>query len=342
MTRRMIVVAVDAMGGDAAPHAAIEGIVFVIEKFLRRVDYSVHFNVYGIEQQVMPLMASYPVLLERSTFFHSNVVVLSEDKPSFALRGRNGSSMHMMIDAVRDMKADCAVSAGNTGALMAIGRMKLGMLPNIVRPAIIGIIPTFSGGSVVFVDMGANVDCDAENLVQFAIMGSAYSKGVIGVDDPKVALLNVGLEENKGTDAVKGAAHVLSNSSCLNYVGFIEGDDVLSGVVDVVVVDGFCGNLLLKGLEAMAHGFFAGIKDIIKSSWLNRFGAMLMAKDLRKYGNRFSPKEKNGAALIGLNGVLIKSHGSADYYSFAYAVKNAIDAVLSDVNTKIVGKSSEF
>jgi glycerol-3-phosphate acyltransferase PlsX len=283
------------------------------------------FLLFGDESKILPLLAKMPRLMERSTIHHTDELVTNEAKPSVALRTGRRSSMRLAIDAVAEGKADCIVSAGNTGALMAMAKFALKMLPGIDRPAIASFFPTLRGESVML-DLGANIECDADNLVQFALMGDAFSRSVLGLVQPTVGLLNVGSEELKGNDAVRTAASKLRESgSPVKFYGFIEGNDIGAGTVDVIVTDGFTGNVALKTAEGTAKLFGEFLRSAFKYSLLARIGYVFAAGALHKMRERMDPRRYNGAVLLGLNGIAVKSHGGADALGFANAIGVAID-----------------
>jgi glycerol-3-phosphate acyltransferase PlsX len=315
-----ITIALDVMGGDQAPRMVLQG----AEKALVRYP-DAQFLLFGDESKILPLLAKMPRLMERSTIHHTDELVTNEAKPSVALRTGRRSSMRLAIDAVAEGKADCIVSAGNTGALMAMAKFALKMLPGIDRPAIASFFPTLRGESVML-DLGANIECDADNLVQFALMGDAFSRSVLGLVQPTVGLLNVGSEELKGNDAVRTAASKLRESgSPVKFYGFIEGNDIGAGTVDVIVTDGFTGNVALKTAEGTAKLFGEFLRSAFKYSLLARIGYVFAAGALHKMRERMDPRRYNGAVLLGLNGIAVKSHGGADALGFANAIGVAID-----------------
>jgi glycerol-3-phosphate acyltransferase PlsX len=260
-----------------------------------------------------------------STVLAAEDVVTGDAKPSAALRTGKRSSMRLAIDAVAEGKADCAVSAGNTGALMAMAKVVLKTLPGIDRPAMAQFVPT-TRGETVLLDLGANVECDADNLIQFALMGDAFSRAVLGLMKPTIGLLNVGSEELKGNDAVRDAhARLRAGVSGLIYHGFVEGDDIASGTVDVIVTDGFSGNIALKTAEGFAKLFFEFLRSTFKSSLLARIGYIFARPALTKLRDRLDSRRHNGAMLVGLNGIVVKSHGGSDALGFANAIGVAHD-----------------
>jgi glycerol-3-phosphate acyltransferase PlsX len=274
---------------------------------------------------VAPLLAKLPKLKDASTLHHTDEVVTYEVKPSVALRAGRRSSMRLALDAVSAGDAHGMVSAGNTGALMAMAKFVLKTLPGIDRPAIASIFPTLRG-EIVMLDLGANLECDAENLVQFAIMGDAFARCVLGVPQPSIGLLNVGAEEMKGHDAVReAAARLRGPGSPVAFHGFIEGNDIAAGTVDVVVTDGFTGNVALKTAEGTAKLFGEYMRQAFRHSTMARLGYVLASGALRKVRERMDPRRYNGAMFLGLNGIAVKSHGGADALGFANAIGVAVD-----------------
>ena len=330
----IISIAVDAMGGDFGPEAVISGLDFALTNLLDNKNVS--FNIYGNESQVLPILNKYKIVKDYSLFINTSEVVLANDKPSFALRRRRSSSMWCTIDSIKNGVTSGAISCGNTGALMAMSRFLLGTLPNINRPAICTVLPS-KCGSFVILDLGANIDCDASSLFQFAIMGNAFAKAVLNVKNPKVALLNVGQEEVKGTDVIREAFSLLKQiEHKINFCGYVEPIDMLDNNVDVVVTDGFSGNVVLKAAESVAYTFTSIFKESVTSSIITKFAGLLLKARLKENFMRFNPKMHNGAILVGLNGVVVKSHGNADKVAFAHAVKVAVNAVSNDINAKII------
>jgi len=269
----------------------------------------------------------------RLTLHHASQIVTMDDSPSLALRSKKDSSMRVAINLVKEGAAQACVSAGNTGALMATARFVLKTLPGIDRPAIISALPTISGHTHVL-DLGANVDSSAENLLQFAVMGAVLTKAVDNIERPTVGLLNIGEEEIKGNEQVKEAAKLLAASN-LNYVGFVEGDDIYKGTVDVVVCDGFIGNVALKTSEGVAKMISHYMKQEFKRNLFTKLAALIAMPVLKAFRSRIDPREYNGASLVGLRGIVIKSHGSADTFSFGNAIQEAVREVHKNVPVKI-------
>jgi glycerol-3-phosphate acyltransferase PlsX len=325
-----ITIALDAMGGDKAPESVVAGARRALKFFP-----DLRFIFFGNEGSIAALVARYK-LGDISTITHTDNAIAMHEKPSIALRKSKGSSMRMAIEAVAEGKASAAVSAGNTGALMAISKLVLKTLPGILRPAITATVPA-QQRPVVLLDMGANIDCTADYLVQFALMGDAYARAVLGVDKPKIGLLNVGSEDMKGHDEVKEAHRLLKSENLpIDYHGFVEGNDIMEGTVDVVVTDGFTGNIALKTAEGASRLMYNAVKNAIESSFFAKLGYLLARSALRVSLKRFDPRKHNGAILLGLNGISVKSHGNADAKSFSHAIKVAATLVKQDINQKIL------
>lgn len=274
-------------------------------------------------------------IMQRLVIHHSTQIVAMDELPSSALRSKKDSSMRVAIDLVKQQRADACVSAGNTGALMATARYVLKTLPGIDRPAIITALPTAKEGHNTHVlDLGANIDTTSEQLFQFAVMGSVLTSAVDNIPNPRIGLLNIGQEEIKGNENVKEAGRLLSHSN-INYIGFVEGDDIYKGVVDVVVCDGFVGNVALKTTEGVAKMIGHYVKQEFNKNLLTRLAGLIALPVLNNLRKKIDPRRYNGASLLGLKGIVIKSHGSADILSFAQAIKEAIIEVKKSVPTRI-------
>jgi phosphate acyltransferase len=325
-----ITIALDAMGGDRAPGMVVKGAEIALQ---RHPD--LRFLLFGDEDRVRPFLAKAPHLSRAVILHHTNELVADDAKPSLALRTGRQSSMRLAIDAVAEGRADGVVSAGNTGALMAIAKFVLKMLPGIDRPAIASFFPTRRGESVML-DLGANIECDEENLFQFALMGDVFARTVLGLVEPTVGLLNVGSEDLKGNDAVRAASARLRESvSPIYFYGFIEGDDIAAGTVDVVVTDGFTGNVAVKTAEGVAKLFAEFLEAAFRHSLSARIGYLFARRALRKLRMRSDPRRYNGAIFLGLSGIAVKSHGSTDAFGFANAIGVAVDMKLNGVLDKI-------
>jgi phosphate acyltransferase len=319
-----LTIALDAMGGDQAPAMVVRGAEIARQRFPE-----VHFLLYGPRDQLEPLLKSVPRLADVSEIRHTEDVVRADEKPSVALRSGRGSSMRLAIDAVDEGEASCVVSAGNTGALMAMAKFVLKTLPGIDRPAIAGFFPTQRGESLML-DLGANVQCDANNLVQFAVMGNAFVRTVLGVIEPTVGLLNVGSEDQKGNEALREANLLLRDAKLPgHYHGFVEGNDIPAGTVDVIVTDGFTGNVALKAIEGTTKLYADFMQRAFRSSLLASLGYLLARPSIHKLRARTDPRRYNGAIFLGLNGIAVKSHGGTDAFGFANAVGVAVDMTLN-------------
>ncbi|MDR3449879.1 MAG: phosphate acyltransferase PlsX [Alphaproteobacteria bacterium] len=329
-TPESTIIALDAMGGDRAPKIVIEGAVLARERYPE-----IKFIFFGDEAVVAPLLDKHPVLRACSELRHTPDAIDSNLKPSLALRQGRKSSMRLAINAVAEGEASSVVSAGNTGALMAMAKFVLKTLPGIDRPAIATMLPTQTGETVML-DLGANIECDAENLVQFALMGAIFCRTVLGRTEPTIGLLNIGTEELKGHDEVRIAASILRERPIPGrLLGFVEGNDITAGTVDVVVTDGFSGNIALKAIEGTAHLMSHFLKQAFKSSLLAKGGYLLSRGALANLKNRVDPRRYNGAMFLGLQGVCVKSHGGTDGEGFANAIGVAHDLVARGFNARI-------
>ncbi|MEQ8449976.1 MAG: phosphate acyltransferase PlsX [Nitratireductor sp.] len=315
-----LTIALDGMGGDNAPESVVRGAALARERAPGTT-----FLLFGDEARLKPLVAAEPHLKDAVELRHTDQVVANTDKPSVALRTGKQTSMRLAIDAVQAGEADSAVSAGNTGALMAMAMFGLRTIPGVERPAICSFFPT-ERGETCMLDLGANVVCDADNLVQFAVMGEAFARTAMGIDKPTVGLLNVGIEDLKGKDEVKLAAAALRTSDLpIEFKGFVEGDDIARGSVDVVVTDGFTGNIALKTAEGTSRLVSAFLREAFQSSLTAKIGYLFARRAMQKLKLRVDPRRYNGAVLLGLNGIVVKSHGGTDALGFANAIGVAAD-----------------
>jgi glycerol-3-phosphate acyltransferase PlsX len=327
------------MGGDHGPGVVLPAAEIAAE---RRPD--TRFLLFGDEKQLLPLMT--PRLSAKAKIIHADVAVKMSDKPSAALRqGRRVSSMWKAVEAVKKGEADCAVSAGNTGALMAMAKVCLRMLPEIERPALTALWPTMRGESIVL-DVGASIGADAQHLVSLAVMGAAMARIVFDLDKPSVGLLNVGSEEVKGLEEVKAAGRILREmgDAHFTYHGFVEGDDLGKGTVDVVVTEGFTGNIVLKTAEGTARQISQYLRDALNATVATRVGALLARGAFQALRRKLDPDRSNGAVFLGLDGIVIKSHGGADAEAYAGAIEVGYDMVRQDLLANIremIGQSSE-
>ena len=325
------------MGGDKAPESVLQGAEIAIERHP-----GIRYLLFGDEARLKVLLARMPKLAQHAEVRHAPSVISPEEKPSQALRRGRDSSMRYAINAVAQDEAVGVVSGGNTGALMAISKFVLHTLPGIDRPAIAGVFPTMHGEAVML-DLGANIDCDANNLMQFAVMGAAFARTVLGLPNPTVGLLNVGEEELKGNDTVRLAAQILRSTPLpLNFVGFIEGDDITKGTTDVIVTDGFTGNIALKTAEGSAKLCFQFLRQAFNQSLLAKIGYLFARGELARMRQRLNPQNYNGGVFLGLNGISVKSHGSADAHSFAAAIGVAADMAKDRLKQRIIEDVRRF
>ena len=309
------------MGGDNAPQIIVDGAA----QTKIRHPY-VKFSFFGNKMKLLPLISSLEALKE-SEIVHTDEIIDANEKPSIAVRKGRNSSMGMAIQYVKSGKADAIVSAGNTGALMAMAKLFLRPIEGINRPAIAAYFPTITGESCML-DLGANIDCDAKNLVQFAFMGQAFANIVMGVDNPSISLLNIGEEEQKGLDYIKEASQILSDlKSQINYAGFIEGDKIAQGISDVIIADGFTGNVSLKTAEGTALLVTSYLKKALSSSLSSKIGYFFAKKAINDFKLQMDPRKYNGAVFLGLYAVAVKSHGGTDAFGFANAISVAVDMV---------------
>ena len=328
-------IAVDGMGGDFGPEVVVPGLAIALEREPR-----LEVLLYGDEKKIQPLLDAHPDLKKVTTLFHTDIAITMDEKPSAALRrGRRGASMWMAIQAVKNGEADVIISAGNTGALMVMSKILLKSMPGLPRPAMAAIWPTTRGHSIVL-DVGANIGAVAHHLVTFAVMGEAMARSVFGLKLPTVGLLNVGVEEVKGLDEVKEAARLLRESSLpIEYYGFVEGNDISRGTVDVVVTEGFTGNIALKTAEGTARQFGKFLKDALSSTWMTKLGYLFARGAFQAVREKLDPNNNNGGVLLGLNGIVVKSHGGSDASGFSSAINLAtnmvsnglLDAIAADV-----------
>jgi glycerol-3-phosphate acyltransferase PlsX len=324
-----LVISVDAMGGDHGPHVVVPACAKALAE---RPD--IRLLIHGDQAALGPEVARHPLLAQRAEVRHAEKVIAMDEKPAQAMRRGKGSSMWNCVEAIREGQANAAVSAGNTGALMAISKLILRMSADLDRPALVATIP-HAKGVTTFLDVGANVDCDAERLVEFAIMGEAYHRAAHGVARPSVGLLNVGSEDMKGHEEVREAHRVLREGKIdLDYKGFVEGDDLTAGTVQVVVTDGFTGNVSLKAMEGVAKFMSAELRTALTAGGLmTALGAMLARPSLLRFRERISPPPV--APLLGLNGLVLKCHGGADERDFAKAIRAAADVAQSGFASEI-------
>lgn len=332
MATGRIVIALDGMGGDHAPGSVVGGISLALEKYP-----DTDFLLFGDSHRLQPMVDANKAFTGRVSVVHAPSSISPEAKAAVALRTGRDSSMRMAIDSVADGRASAIVSGGNTGALMAMSLFVLRPLPGIERPALTSLFPSRKG-DVVMLDLGANIEVDSDNLVQFSIMGSAFATAILGKRSPTIGLLNVGSEDTKGKDSVREAARLLkeANGQPWIYHGFVEGDDITAGTVDVVVTDGFTGNVALKTAEGVGRLYSDFLRRIFESSsWVSKLGYLLAKPAFRALKERLDPRRYNGGVFLGLQGICVKSHGGMDAVGYANAIGVAHDLVKNGCNETI-------
>jgi glycerol-3-phosphate acyltransferase PlsX len=325
-------IAIDAMGGDTGPAVMIAGAAMALKR-----DSDLAFLLFGDEGAVRAELGRFPELASVCEVVHTPDVIAAEDKPSQAIRRAKTTSMGRAIGAVKEGEANAAVSAGNTGAMMAMAKLALRTMPGIDRPALAALLPTLGKNDLVMLDLGANTESDSRNLVQFAVMGAAYSRVVFDLEKPRLQLLNIGTEEMKGTDDLKEAAAILRDADYLGmrFEGYIEGDKISRGEVDVVVTDGFSGNIALKSLEGTARFVTDLLRQAFASSLRAKLGFVISRPVTKLIKHHLDPNNHNGAVFLGLNGIVVKSHGGANEKGVANAVRVAARMVREDITRKI-------
>ncbi|RZI47526.1 phosphate acyltransferase PlsX [Rickettsiales endosymbiont of Peranema trichophorum] len=327
--QKKVVLSVDAMGGANAPAAVIAGASIAVSK-----EESLFIRFYGDISIVEPLVRKYKKLTACSEVVHSPKWISDDEPPVRALKVGANSSMRNAIEALKSNDADACVSAGNTGALMVMSKLVLGDLPGIKRPAIVGILPSMSGQSVML-DLGANAECDPHHLLQFAFMGDCFARVALNKKHPSIGLLNIGTEEIKGRELEKKTYQLLQKSG-LNFIGYVEGHDIALGKADVVVTDGFCGNIALKTAEGAISLALTLIKNGLQSNYLAKVGSLFVKDAIKDAFKSVDPNKNNGAMFIGVNGIVVKSHGSAGPEGIANAIQIAYDLARKRVNQRIV------
>ena len=329
---KYINIAIDAMGSDNGPQSIVSGAAISKERYPE-----IYYSFFGNKQQLEKLISKYHIFNHSYEIISTSEVINPDDKPSHVIRKRKDSSMGAAIEALRDKKVDALVSAGNTGALMGMSKLQLKTLEGIQRPAIAATIPNLQG-EFVLLDLGANIDCNAAMLAQFALMGVEFAKVILGKDNPKVGILNVGIEKEKGKLYMQEASNIIENSYLKkNYVGFIEGNEIITTAkADVIITDGFTGNIALKTAEGVAKLCGNYIKSIFTNSLSGKLSLILMNKSLKTLKQKLDPRNRNGALLLGLNGIVVKSHGGADDLSFAAAIDIAFEFTKVGVGDKII------
>lgn len=325
-----LTLALDAMGGDFGPQVTVPASLRALERFP-----SLRISIFGDKDAITRYIPEYSPHLERLTIEHCSQIVTMNDRPLTAVRNRRDSSMRKAIDMVQQKEANACVSAGNTGVLMAMAKLVLKTLPGIDRPALISTLPTLKDKPVYMLDLGANVSCDSDALLQFAVMGSVVAQKVNKINFPRISLLNVGEEDMKGNDVVKHTAELLKETIQLNYIGFIEGHQIFDGDTDVIVCDGFVGNISLKTTEGVANLLIEHLRKAAQSSLAMRFLSLIATPFLKNVICKVKPDQYNGASLLGLRGIVIKSHGNADQDAFFTAIKQAVAEVEQQVPDRI-------
>lgn len=334
---QIVTISLDAMGGDVGPEAVVPGAALALKE-----NPHYRFIIFGDEARVAPLVDKEPALKAVCEIVHTDKFILNDDKPSAALRASKGSSLRLAIEAVKEGRAQAVVSAGNTGALMAISKTVLRTVPGIYRPALASVFPNIVDHTVML-DLGANVLVDADTLVQFAVMGGIFAKANKGIEEPTIGLLNVGTEDTKGPDHVREAASLLADVKLPGkFIGFVEGTDMTKGTVDVIVCDGYAGNIALKageGVGALSRHYF---KTFLQSDPLALVGSLLSFFALKKLKNRIDPRRYNGGVFLGLNGVCVKSHGGCDAIAFSSAVKLAGGLAVQGYVEQVAGEITQL
>jgi glycerol-3-phosphate acyltransferase PlsX len=331
-------IALDAMGGDVGPAVMVAGAAIA---FARRND--LRFEIFGDESAIRAELARHPALQPVTEIVHCDDVIAGHEKPSQAIRRAKTTSMGRAVAAVKEGSADAAVSGGNTGALMAMAKLALRTLPGIDRPALAALLPTLGENDIVMLDLGANTEADTRNLVQFAVMGAAYARVILDLERPRVQLLNIGTEELKGTDELKDAAATLRAADLpMQFDGFIEGDKIARGDVDVVVTDGFSGNIALKTAEGTARFVTDLLKRAFTSSVRSKIGFLISRPATELLKHHLDPNNHNGAVFLGLNGLVVKSHGNATDRGVANAIRVAARMVRNELTRKIIDDLGRF
>jgi phosphate acyltransferase len=324
------VISIDAMGGDFGPPVIVAGLAGDVDAWLAR---GVRFQLHGDAAKIEPELVRRPAARALCDVRHTDQIIAMDEKPAQAVRRGKGSSLWNAVEAIRDGHAHAAVSAGNSGALMAISKLVLRMAADLERPAFVASWPSARGTTSVL-DVGANIDCGAERLIEFAIMGAAFHRAVHGVQNPSIGLLNVGEEEQKGHEELREAHRLLRDGGFVeDYRGFVEGNDIYTGVVDVIVTDGFTGNVALKTAEGTERFIRTELRAALAATWFGRLGSIIASPALRRLRTRIEPNR--GVPLLGLNGIVVKSHGGADASGFASAVRVAVDLAQSDYASEI-------
>ena len=328
-----IIIAIDAMGGDKAPESVIAGVNIIVTD--QALFPNLRLKIYGHVHKIGALLQKFPKLKEISQIIHSEQEIPANEKAASAIRNYRQSSMYLAVHSLKEGEAHAVVSAGNTAALMSISTLTLRTLHKIHRPAIITVLPSMKG-KIAVIDLGANIECNANNLYQFAVMGHAFAKIILGLEHPKVGLLNIGSEETKGKDSIKLAKAMIQESALVrDFYGYIEGNDLAWGTVDVAVTDGFTGNAILKVIGGYGGVYKHLIKQAISSSFISKVKYLFFRREFKQISNALDSRYYNGAMLIGLDGIVVKSHGSMDEIGIANAIKVAYNLAKFNINKQI-------
>ena len=332
MSSEEVIIALDGMGGDLAPDSVIEGAYLASKKLL-----NIKFNIYGNKNKILPILKKKKEILNLVNFRHTKDVITNDTKPTDALKkSKRMSSMFQAINSVHKGESQAVVSGGNTGALMAISIVLLKTIKGIDRPAIASMFPTIKSETIML-DLGANINCSLKNILDFVILGKTFAKTVLGLKKPKVGILNVGSEGLKGNELVRLAYLKLSkNISDVDFYGFVEGNDISKGIVNVIVTDGFTGNIALKTAEGTAKLYTNFLESSFKDNLLSKIIFLIASPILKSLLDRVDPSKYNGAMLLGLNGIVVKSHGGSKAEGFANAISVAYDLCVNDFNQKII------
>ena len=331
MSNRQITIAVDAMGGENSPFKCLKG----IEIFSSKNSY-VKLKIFGNESLIINTIRNNNLKINNFEIINCIENVLDEDNANVILRSRKNSSIYQGLSFVKQNHHSGFVSAGNTAALMILSRLILGMIDGVNRPAICSKIPNNKSFSLMM-DLGANVYVNAENLLQFALMGYSYFSIIDPKRNPKIGLINIGTENNKGLEFLQDAHDLISNSFLKNnFIGFIEPNKITHGICDIILSDGYTGNIILKTAEGLSDFITSNLKNVFTKSFINKLSSKILEKDLKNFKNLIDPDEYNGATLLGINGISVKSHGNATPYAFSCAINNCYDFILNDLNKKIM------
>ncbi|MEQ5402939.1 phosphate acyltransferase PlsX [Providencia rettgeri] len=333
-----LTIALDAMGGDVGPRVTVSAALQALAS-----NPALKLLLVGQPEAIQPLLAQQSAeLISRVEIIPADGIIANDAKPSNAIRQSKGTSMRVALELVKTGQAQACVSAGNTGALMGLAKLMLKSIEGIERPALMTILPNQQKSQTVVLDLGANVNCSSDMLVQFAVMGSVMAEEVVNISKPRVALLNIGEEESKGLDNIREAASILKETTSINYIGYVEGNELLTGKTDVLVCDGFAGNVSLKTMEGVIRVILSLIKSTgdqhKKSSWFMQLAKKWLKKRLMKRFGDMNPDQYNGATLLGLKGIVIKSHGAANEGAFKAAIDRAVQAVEKQVPERITAR----